>query len=229
MLILKKAVDILRCPPTTGIQQAAEILQRASVANSSLAAAYIAEAAKTNLGADPPRRITAAVMLRRWRTGTGTLAVLGRQRVADGDSAVRRTYALAMNQHYATRGVKGKPNPPGDSSHPAPRGQRTVASYLRDRTAGSGVLVGQDAAAYAALMRALEQCHVRLVGDEPVTVVNRRPKLDMTVVEAALTRAAVADHLVLRLLDLAPHEWAVASAAAHVARQWAQRLAGNNL
>lgn len=221
-LLLAQAMQVIRRPLDAGTLQAAEVLQRISKEGVAASAAAIGDVAKQALGAEPPQRISAALMLRRWSHGTGALAALGRQRVPTLQQALGPAHHVACRLHFLGF-TSGSDDPQLD-----PRD--TVADYLVEVPD----LQPQDATAVESLRAQLREIHVESVPAErpgrAVAVVQHLRTPDQVVLEDALGRPAVAGLVAATLLALDPADWAVGSALTAIGRQWAQhRPAGQDL
>lgn len=214
-LLLKKAVEVLRQPPNLGTGQAAEILQRASTeGTSTMAAAFIAEAARNAFAADPPQRVTAVLVMQRWMQSEGALATLSRQRLGhDIARVLGQDHANALDRHFTTTTRSGRTAAPAQP-------QNTLAACLRS---DEPALEGDDLTALSTLMKALKRCKVRYYGDDLVASVRQSPRVTPAVVEAALSRTEVADYLAEKLLEVEPRHWAIASALGELIRLWYQQ------
>lgn len=222
-LLLAQALQVLRRPLDAGTFQTAEILQRISKEGAAASASTIGDVAKQAFAADPPQRISAALMLRRWANGTGSLAVLGRQRVPNLQTVLGPAHHVALQLHFL-----GFTTPAGDAPDLEPR--NTVADYLVEPPD----LQPEDAAAVGPLRAQLRDVRVESVpADGPeraVAVVRRLRTPDQLVLEEALSRPAIATLVAATLLALDPADWAVGSAVTAIGRQWAQhRPAGQDL
>jgi hypothetical protein len=213
--LLKKAVEIFQRPPSLATDQAAEALQRASTdGTSATVTAFVADAARAALAANPPQQVTAVLVMQRWLQSTGGLAALSRQRLGhDIERALGPDHAMALARHFI-------PTPRFSGAAAPSQTQNTLAACLRS---DHPALVGDDLAALSALLRALKKCRVRYYGDTQVASVPRAPKVNQAVVDAALSRPEVADYLAARLLEAEPHHWAIASALGELVRHWYQQ------
>ncbi len=241
MKLVRKAIGVLQSPPTVGVFDAADVLQRATTTGSALLGQFIADAARTSLAADPPQRITAAIMMRRWTRDTGTLASLGRQRTQSDHAELGPDHAAVIEEHYLTAGsrIKGRTMA---SQRRARRGgaatigagpwQRTIAGYLRtagEGRAGPATFDSEDGGAWDEVLRSLDRIFVTAVGSKPVPAIEQL-HFERSTIDRALARPAVADHLAERLLALDPDDWAVASTVADIIRNVSQsRPAGGAL
>lgn len=220
-LLLRHAVEVLRRPIEPATFQTADILQRVSVGRADGATAVIADVARQALAADPPQRVTAAVVLHRWTRLTGSLATLGRQRVPTLDQALGPDHAAALRMHFLGS-TSAQPDPPT-----TPRG--TLGDYFAECASLDGEsasLDGEDLAALERLRIALRVVPVEAVADEAgeptVAVVRHLRTPDQLLLDAALSRPVVADR-VANALRLGGSDWAVGSALTTIARQWLQR------
>ncbi|MFI7578006.1 NACHT domain-containing protein [Micromonospora sp. NPDC049497] len=240
MKLVRKAVEVLQSPPIVGFLDASDILQRAALTGSALLGPFIADVAKTSLAADPPQRITAAIMMRRWARGTGALAALGRQRTAGDFAEFGSDQAAVIRAHYLTRSVaprvKGMPGQPRRGGAAANTGanrcHQTVAGYFRtgsEDVAVSAIFDLEDGRAWDDILQTFDGIAVTSVGSKPMPAI-KQPRYHRATLARALNRPAVANHLAQRLLALDPDDWAVASTVADIIKNVLQsRPAGGAL
>jgi hypothetical protein len=214
-LLLDRAVDALRVPPTRGAGNAADILQRASAAAGPAASALVGRVTRESLGAGPPQQITALIAMRWWTRDTGGLAALGRQHESDpwlvpgtdkGDALRGHFISTTAEEHDARSELR----------------RRTLGSFFKPGADGSGLLDAEQATLYQ-LLETFEGCEVALYGSERVASVHNLPRLDDAVISSALDVPAVADYLAERLMTLEAGQWAIASAVAEIYRQHVQQ------
>lgn len=229
MNLARAAIGVLQSPPTVGALDAADILQRASLTGSTLLGPFIADAARTSLEAVAPQRITAAIMMRRWTQGTGTLAALGRQRTAGDHAELGSDHADALGEHYLTRSLIARPKvgsaPSGKAGAAKATSPRhpTIAGYLGTTARNDlNALHGDDSRAWDELLRSLNRISVTAVGSKPIPVIEHLSS-NHKAVTGALARPAVANHLADRLLALDQDDWAIASAVADIVTRVSQR------
>jgi hypothetical protein len=239
MKLVRTALGVLQSPPTGGTWDAADILQRATLTGTALLGSFVADAAKTSFAAEPPQRITAALMMRRWSHGTGALAVLGRQRTEAHHRELGH-HSPVIAQHYLTRtgfsrykDELKRNRSGGTATAGAGQSHRTVTDYLRpegeDRE-GPATSEADDSTIWDDLLRALDLIAVTMAGRKPLPAINFPPHVERKTIDKALTRPAVADHLAGRLLALHPDDWAVASALADIiSKAWQGGPAGGAL
>jgi hypothetical protein len=233
-LLLYKAVQLLQKPPTSTIDKAADILQRVSQDSpSTTAAAFIADATRKSLSGEPPEQITAVLMMKRWGSNdlvaehtddgrliaftprTGALAVLARQRLGGGsvERMLGPDHNAALSRHFNNSDV-------GDRSESTPKA--SLDSYLRPLV-GKERFTSDDRAKLDRLLEALKSCPVRTFGGSNVPAVAAVPFVSLDVMEAALTRPDIADHIAETLMSLDAKDWAIASALSELVRRWWQQ------
>ncbi|MEU8092920.1 NACHT domain-containing protein [Micromonospora chalcea] len=214
-LLLDKGIRCLEVPPTRAVGPAAASLQRASVILGSLATAVISEAAKNALAAGPPQQITALLTLLWWSAGTGGLATLGRQRASDLPTVLGENQSEALEFHFVRTSAVEQ-----DTTVTIRRSN--LDEYLKPGPGNSG-LSAEDEVSLTQLLDELRACSVEEFGSERVAIVPDPPTINPEVVDAALSRAPVADYLAARMLALTPQQWGVASAIAEICRRWIQQ------
>ncbi|WP_244367538.1 NACHT domain-containing protein [Micromonospora echinofusca] len=223
MKLIRTAVGVMQRPPSMDLVYAAESMQRATITGSAMLSPFVADVAKASLAADPPQRITTAIMMRVWAQGTGALAALGRQRVQGGLSELGSNFAEALRDHYGTKWALGRINDSLMKSERAGAGgasrmRSTLADYIR--AGGNGehcpdAFVQEDRKAWDDFLIVLDGIRVDEVGANAMPAVAEF-KFRSEPVDRVLARPAVSDYLAKRLLSLNPDTWAVASTVAEI-------------
>jgi hypothetical protein len=215
--LVQKAIGALQCPPTTETAVAARGLENVSRPGTRELTAYIAEAAKSSLQAEPPQRITAVLMMVIWARQIGALPALGRLAGSSWRDRTGPDHADALAVHYCTW-ESMKVNVGAQVNRVAPR-HRTVAGYLSEC---GGTLPdefdAQDEVAWQHVMRVLDSIAVTAVGEGRIPVVERPVTVYAADVPSLTDRPRVADHLATCLMQLGPDNWAIASAVADLIR-----------
>lgn len=247
-LLVKHAAEALSRPLDFTTYQMAPILQRVAAGGLSSASRVLREAASQALSADPPQQISATVMLHLWAGGAGALATLGQQKAPSLERALGPLHSAALRAHFL--GLGGTSAPPStqrrgtlasclppqadnfdaddQAAFDALRAELNhvaVHRFVHDPSADAGD--GTQAASRDEAADDEPDGRILENGDlwRHVAVVPRVHAPEPNTLEAALHRPAVAEHVALALLNLAPHDWAVASALTTVIRQWFTRRA----
>ena len=218
-LLLRQAVQALHRPLDGATISTADALQRISDDAGPSAERAITEAARQALAGDPPAKVTAAVMLRRWANRPGPLGALGRQRVPDLLSVLGPAHHTALAHHFVGFTTTAE--------LPALNITGSLGDHL---PTAPGHLSEGDTAAWQALLGQLHATQVGIVSgphmaSEVASLVTAVPHLrspDLQVLTDVLTRPALVELLACTVHELDSTDWAVASALTTIARQWHQ-------
>ncbi len=218
--LLRLAVYAIQQPLDPVTFEVAASLQRTAQAGTAGVYRTIADAAQKALSADPPQKVSAAVMLRIWSRSADALGTLGQQRVPNLDAVLGPTHAEALRRHFLGFGTRV-------TDEAKLRSRRNLGSYLPESSDGT-----EEAAAHEALREALNKMRVGYMSgsESDVAVMPHLITPDHHILEAAFTRDSVVEALAQRLLELPANEWSVTSTLLTVARQWlAHRPVGAEL
>jgi hypothetical protein len=208
--LLRLAVDAIHQPFDYVTFEVAASLQHTAQTGTAGVYGTIADAARKALSADPPQRVTAAVMLRIWSRNADALGTLGQQRVPNLEAALGTTYAAALSLHFLGFGSRV-------TEEVKPWSRRALGSYISRPPDDK-----EGAAAYEALRSALNKVAVTYIRDLDcnIAVVPRLITPDHNVLEAAFTRDSVVEAFAQQILEMPTNEWSVTSALLTITRQW---------
>ncbi|MEV6348375.1 hypothetical protein [Actinoplanes sp. NPDC051851] len=215
--LVQKAVGALQSPPTGHTPEAAVELERVSRSGSRELTAYIADAAKSSLQAEPPLRITAVMMMILWARNTGALPALSRLAGSNWRQRVGPDHAKAITTHYSTwEQIRANISKLPEQSTPK---YRTVADYLSaDDDALPEDYDAQDEKTWRTIMRVLGTIRVTAVGESRVPVIEGPVTTHAAELPSLRDNPRIADHLATLLTRLDPDDWAIASTIADLIR-----------